>query len=40
LAYQSYDTEQELAVRKPDDTHQMLRINTKQPYVDPPLFLQ
>lgn len=30
-----YDTEREVSIRKPDDTHQVVRINTDQPYPDP-----
>ncbi len=29
-----YDTEREIALRKPDDSHDMVRINTAEPYPD------
>ena len=29
-----YDTEREVGIRKPDDTHHVVRLNTEQPYVD------
>lgn len=30
-----YDTEREMALRKPDDSHDLVRLNTEQPYEDP-----
>lgn len=29
-----YDTERDVSVRKPDDSHQVVRINTEDPYMD------
>lgn len=31
----TYDTERDVALRKPDDTHQVARVNTDEPYIDP-----
>jgi hypothetical protein len=30
-----YDSERELALHKPDDSHEIVRINTEAPYLDP-----
>jgi hypothetical protein len=30
----TYDTEREEALRKPDDSHQMVKLNTEEPYLD------
>jgi hypothetical protein len=31
----TYDTERDIAIRHPDDSHQIVRINTPEPYLDP-----